>query len=153
MIPRIVHADALLPGDEAPIVDGAVVVDRQGTVLDAGRAVDILPAHAGAIVERISGVLLPGLVNAHVHVELSGLRGKVEGGHGFVPWVERMVGLRASERPQDDADAIERAATEMESTGTVAVGDVTNSLSAVHALSRHGIGGDAFSRTSRSCPP
>jgi cytosine/adenosine deaminase-related metal-dependent hydrolase len=144
MIARIVHADAVLPGDAAPILDGAVVVDARGTLLDVGRAVDILPRHAGASVERICGVLLPGLVNAHLHLELSGLRGKVAGGHGFVPWVDRMVGLRASERPEDDADAIERAATEMESSGTVAVGDVTNSLGAVHALARHGIGGIVF---------
>jgi cytosine/adenosine deaminase-related metal-dependent hydrolase len=55
-----------------------------------------------------------------------------------------MVGLRAAERPEDDAAAIERAATEMESSGTVAVGDVTNALGAVHALARHGIGGIVF---------
>jgi cytosine/adenosine deaminase-related metal-dependent hydrolase len=144
MIPRIVHADALLPGDEAPIADGAVVVDGRGTLLDAGRAVDVLPRHAGASVERISGVLLPGLVNAHAHVELSALRGKIAGGHGFVPWVDRMMAVRSSERPEDDADSIERAANEMQSSGTVAVGDVTNSLGAVHALARHGIGGIVF---------
>jgi aminodeoxyfutalosine deaminase len=87
---------------------------------------------------------LPGLVNAHAHVELSALRGKIAGGHGFVPWVERMMGMRAAERPEEDTGAIERAASEMDGFGTVAVGEVTNTLAAVGALARHGIGGIVF---------
>jgi cytosine/adenosine deaminase-related metal-dependent hydrolase len=144
MTPRIVHADAILPGEDAPIRDGAVVIDADGTVLEVGRAAEVLPRHAGAPIERTIGVLLPGLVNAHAHVELSSLRGKVTGGHGFVPWVDRMMGLRASERPEEDGDSMERAAAEMENSGTIAVGEVTNTLAAVSALTRHGIGGAVF---------
>jgi cytosine/adenosine deaminase-related metal-dependent hydrolase len=144
MKPRVVRADALLPGDEPPIRDGALVLDEDGTVLDVGPAADVLPRHAGAPVEIARGVVMPGLVNAHAHVELSALRGKVSGGHGFVPWVERMMGLRASERPEDDSGAIERAAEEMAKFGTAAVGEVTNTLAAAGALVRHGIGGALF---------
>jgi cytosine/adenosine deaminase-related metal-dependent hydrolase len=144
MTPRIVRADAILPGEERPFYDGALVIGDEGTILDVGRAEDILPRHAGADVERVEGALLPGLVNAHAHVELSALRGKVAGGHGFVPWLERMMGTRAAERPEDDADAIEHAAADLEKLGTVAVGDVTNTLSAVGALARHHIGGIVF---------
>src|SRR5262249_40613486 len=46
--------------------------------------------------------------------------------------------------PEEDAGAIEQAAKDLESFGTVAIGDVTNTLSAVHALARHGIGGIVF---------
>src|SRR5258706_4700636 len=144
MTPRILHADAILPGDEAPIRDGALALSADGEVTDLGPASDVLPRHAGAPIERLRGVLLPGLVNAHTHLELSALRGKVAGGHGFVPWVERMMGLRASEAPEDDVESIERAASEMESAGTAAVGEVTNTLAAVGALARHGIGGAIF---------
>jgi len=144
MTPRIFHADAILPGEEAPLYDGALVIDENGMLLDVGPAGEVLPRHAGAPVQRMIGVLLPALVNAHAHVELSALRGKVSGGHGFVPWVERMMGLRAAERPEDDAEAIELAAADMERFGTVAVGEVTNTLGAVGALARHGIGGAVF---------
>jgi cytosine/adenosine deaminase-related metal-dependent hydrolase len=144
MMPRVVHADALLPGEDAPIRDAALVLDQDGAVLDVGRAADLLPKHAGAPVEIARGVVMPGLVNAHTHVELSAMRGKVSGGHGFVPWVERLMGLRASERPEDDAEAIERAAAELEQFGTAAVGEVTNTLSAMGALARHGLCGSIF---------
>jgi cytosine/adenosine deaminase-related metal-dependent hydrolase len=141
---RVVHADALLAGDVAPLRDGALVLDEEGTVLDVGRAADVLPRHAGAPVEIARGVVMPGLVNAHTHVELSALRGKVSGGHGFVPWVERMMGLRASERPEEDTEAIERAVEELDRFGTVAVGEVTNTLAAMGALARRGVGGSIF---------
>jgi cytosine/adenosine deaminase-related metal-dependent hydrolase len=141
---RVVRADALLPGDEPPLRDGALVLDEAGTVVDVGPATDLLPRHAGASIEIVRGVVMPGLVNAHAHVELSALRGKVSGGHGFVPWVERMMGLRAAERPEEDAAAIERAAEEMAQFGTALIGEVTNTLAAVGALARHGIGGALF---------
>ena len=141
---RVVCADALVPGEERPLRDAAVVLGEDGTVLDVGKSGDLLPRHAGAAVERVKGVLLPALVNAHAHVELSALRGKVQGGAGFVRWVESMIAVRASERPEEDEAAIEHAAAELEAHGTAAIGEVTNTLAAVPALARRGIGGAVF---------
>jgi cytosine/adenosine deaminase-related metal-dependent hydrolase len=141
---RALHADAVVTGDREPIRDAAVVVGESGEIVDVGPAGAVLPRHAGAPVERIQGVLVPGLVNAHVHLELSALRGQVPGGAGFVPWVEHLIGARAENDPEADAEAIARAVDELDSFGTVAVGEVTNSLAAVRALSRRGIAGCVF---------
>jgi cytosine/adenosine deaminase-related metal-dependent hydrolase len=96
---RILHADAVITGDAEVIGDGAVVVDPLGEVVEVGPAGDVVQRHAGAKVERVRGALLPGLVNAHVHLELSALRGQVPGGAGFVPWVEHMLAVRAERGP------------------------------------------------------
>ncbi|HEY5145255.1 MAG TPA: amidohydrolase family protein, partial [Polyangiaceae bacterium] len=141
---RAVHADAIITGDGGVLRDGAVVVEDDGTINDLGPAAEVLPRHAGLPVERSRGALLPGLVNAHTHLELSALRGQVTGGSGFVPWVEQMIGARAEAFPEDDAEAIEQAVAELESYGTVAVGEVSNSLSAVQSLARHGFVGRIF---------
>jgi len=141
---RAVHADVVVTGDADPIRDGAVVVDPGGCVVDVGPAGAVLPRHAGASVERVRGVLLPGLVNAHTHLELSALRGQVRGGAGFVPWVEELMGMRAESRPEDDAPAIDRAVDELDAFGTAAVGEVTNSLAAVWPLARRNIAGCVF---------
>jgi len=141
---RLVHTDALVLGDGAPILDGAVAIGDRGEILDSGGAGEVLPRHAGAPIERVRGAVLPGLVNAHTHLELSALRGRVPGGSGFVPWVEQMIGVRSELRPEDDAAAVERAVDELVSCGTVAVGEVTNSLAAVRALARAGIVGCVF---------
>jgi aminodeoxyfutalosine deaminase len=141
---RIVHADAVVTGEREVIADGAVVFDRRGEVLDVGPAAGTLQAHAGASVERVRGAVLPGLVNAHVHLELSALRGQVPGGAGFVPWVEHMLAVRAELAPEQDRDAIERAVDDLVGFGTVAVGEVTNTLAAVRALARRGLVGHVF---------
>ena len=141
---RVLHSDAVITGDGDPIADGAVVVDACGEVHDVGPAVDLLPRHAGAPVERIRGVLAPGLVNAHTHLELSALRGEVPGGAGFVPWVEQLIGARAEASPHEDRDAIGRAVDELVAFGTAAVGEVTNTLAAVRPLAQRGIAGCVF---------
>lgn len=141
---RALHADAVVVGDGAPVVDGAVVVDASGEIHAVGRAADVLPRHAGVPVERVRGVVLPGLVNAHTHLELSALRGCVPGGAGFVPWVEHLIGSRDELQPESDAAAIERAVDELQACGTVAVGEVTNSLAAVTTLARRGFVGCVF---------
>jgi aminodeoxyfutalosine deaminase len=141
---RAVHADAVVTGDGEPLRDGAVLFDVRGAIADVGPASEILPRHAGAAIERVRGVVLPGLVNAHTHLELSALRGTVPGGAGFVPWVEHMIGVRAEIQPEQDAAAIEGAVAELESCGTTAVGEVTNSLAAVPALVRRGLVGSVF---------
>ncbi len=144
MATRALHADGVITGDGAALRDGAVVIGDDGTVHDVGRAEDVLARHAGLAVERIDGVIFPGLVNAHTHIELTAFRGQVPGGAGFVPWVEKLIGARSEAPPEDDTEAIERGVAELVDAGTVAVGEVTNSLAAVAALARAGIGGSVF---------
>jgi cytosine/adenosine deaminase-related metal-dependent hydrolase len=144
MTPRILHADGVLPGDTAPFLDGAVVVSETGTIVEVGPAAEVIPRHTGLRVDRIRGVVFPGLINAHTHVELSAMRGKIPGGAGFVPWVERLVTTRPELDEVEVDEAIERAAKDLARFGTAAVGEVTNALAAVGALARNGIGGWVF---------
>lgn len=141
---RVLHADHVLPGDVPPIADGAVVVDGSGVVVEIGPATSVLPQYAGLPVERVRGVVFPGLVNAHTHLELSSMRGKVPGGHGFVQWVDRLITTRSETLADEDSEAIERGIDEIARSATVAVGDITNSLGAVMPLARRGIGGCVF---------
>ncbi len=141
--PRAVHADAVIVGDGTPIRDGAVVVAGSGEVLAVGPASVVLPEHGGVAVERVRGVVLPGLVNAHTHVELSVYRGRVTGGRGFVDWVDRFITTRG-EMHDEEAEGIERGVAELVAACTAAVGDVTNSLGAVRPLARAGIAGCVF---------
>jgi len=142
--PRAVHADAVVVGDGAPIADGAVVVSGRGVVVEVGVAGEVLPRHQGIAVERVRGVVFPGLVNAHTHVELSTYRGRVSGGRGFVDWVDRFVALRGETAGDEELEGIARGVSELEAACTAAVGEVTNTLAAVHPLARAGIGGCVF---------
>ena len=148
MPPRVVHASWIVPGDEAPIADGALVLDETGTVLDVGPAAEVLPRHAGAAVTREQAIVTPGLVNAHTHLELSALRGAVAGGDGFVPWVGRMMRARRGLDPDEAVDAIARGVDELVAAGTAAVADIGNGTDAYEALASRGMAGWFFLETS-----
>lgn len=121
-------------GERAPLAGGAVVLDERGVVLDVGESGAMRSAHASASWERHDAVLMPGLVNAHTHLELSSLRGHCPGGRGFGPWVSGMLEARERFQPEHDAEAIEEGVSELLRCGTVAVGEVSNTLSAVPSL-------------------
>ena len=140
----IVHADHVLTGDGAPVADGAIVFDAEGTVVEVGKASDVLPRHQGLQTRHVRGVVFPGLVNAHTHIELSNLRGKIAGGRGFVQWVDTLVATRTESTPDEEAEAVDLAVADLARFGTVAVGEITNSLSAVAALARSGLAGSVF---------
>lgn len=89
---------------------------------------------AGSVEELGEGVLLPGLVNAHCHLELSALAGRIASGRGFTAWVAALVEARASLSPEVADGATAQAIATLERTGTVAVGDVSNALAHLDRL-------------------
>jgi len=80
------------------------------------------------------GVLMPGLVNAHCHLELSHLLGRLDRSHGFAHWVEDLVARRVGDGPGAVRAAAAKAIRQMVATGTVAVGDVSNDLAHLDLL-------------------
>ncbi len=141
---KMFHASAVIRGDAPALRDAAVVIDEMGGVIDVGPASELTSRHASATLERLRGVVFPGLVNAHTHVELSALRGRVPGGSGFVAWVEHMLSVRADVQPESDELAISQAVSELWDFGTALVGDVSNSLASLAPLGRKGLSGWVF---------
>ncbi len=133
-----------------PVAEGAVLIDGQGTIVAVGRRTDLLQRHPGAPEERGAGALLPGLVNAHCHLELSALAERVSGHDGLVSWVGRLMAATAAEAETATtasdrrAAAAHRAAIQMAAAGTAAIGDVGNSLDAVTAVADAGLRGVVF---------
>ena len=100
-----------------------------GTVLittEDGTVVDLLPeADAGDDTEQYPGLLSPGFINAHCHLELSHLEGLVPAGTGLVDFLLQVVQKRDSVKV-DIQQAIRAADAAMEAAGIVAVGDICN---------------------------
>jgi cytosine/adenosine deaminase-related metal-dependent hydrolase len=119
--------------------DGAVALEDD-RILEVGPRAEVEARHGRA--ERLEAVLLPALVNAHTHLELSHLRGRVAGGAGLVPWIRGLLAARA-EAP-DPGGAIAEAVAELDRAGVAAVGEVTNTLAALPALARAGVAGTLF---------
>ncbi|MGE5126346.1 MAG: amidohydrolase family protein, partial [Betaproteobacteria bacterium] len=137
----------MLPISGPPLRCGRVAV-AGGRIAWVGRAGDAGEPRA-PLRDLGPGVLLPGLVNAHCHLELSHLAGRVPFGGGFVAWIEALVAERGRSSPlaaaggtaappaaePDEARAATlRAIRFLEERGTVAVGDVSNALAHLDAL-------------------
>lgn len=144
MIVTLLHANWVVPVTSGVIEHGAVAVDSEGVIVAVGKTADLNRQFPSAPKQQLRGAILPGLVNAHTHVELSALRGLVAGGHGLVPWVQKLMpAARAVGCDVKDA-ALFAAAAELWSTGTAAVGDVGNSLASLPALSSQALQGTFF---------
>lgn len=82
-------------------------------------------------------VLLPGLVNAHTHLELSWLEGRVPPQDSMDAWIRTMMGIRRTGPRGGEAfvaSTMHAAIAAMRATGTVLVGDVSNSLVSIAPL-------------------
>ena len=133
-------ADWILPISDAPL-DGGVVT------LDDGRIVSVAAGKSDADVALGRAVVLPGLVNAHTHLELSYLRGRIAPAARFLDWVRPMLAARQERSSIDDAAILRAAAQaiqEARATGTALVGDVTNTLATVSALADAGMPAHVF---------
>jgi cytosine/adenosine deaminase-related metal-dependent hydrolase len=89
-------------------------------------------------------VILPGLVNAHTHLELSWMHGQVPPSASMPGWVERLLALRRAPGAADVPGSIARALREVRACGTAAVGDVTNTLEAYGPLLDSELSGCVF---------
>lgn len=99
--------------------------DPSGRLVDLERA-DRIDSRAG--VEFFSGLLIPGMVNAHCHLELSWLRGRIPRGCGLAGFADAMVSVRAQGKAAE-AERVEAAAYRdavMYREGIVAVADICN---------------------------
>ncbi len=124
----LVRAAWVCPVATPPLRDGWVhVVDGRVAAVGDGR--DAPPTPHTLDLGPVA--VLPGLVNAHTHLELSWLRGRVPPAADFLTWVGQLMATRRSfERADDPAvmAPIAAAIAEMRASGTVAVGDIANAL-------------------------
>ena len=135
-----VRARWVLPIDRPPLADAWVHV-AEGRVAGVGQGRS--PAEARDLGDV---AILPGLVNAHTHLELSWMAGLVPPAASMDVWIRALLRVRAGASPGFDAEreAAVFAAHAMRDAGTVLVGDISNSLAFVDVLGDAGVGGVVF---------
>lgn len=144
------RADWVVPVSGPPIRDGWLSIDR-GRIASVGRrpAVPAVSVDHAPAPERDLGrvAVLPGLVNAHTHLELSYLRDVVPPASNFVQWARHIMGARRGHPdPWSPAiiAAVEQAIEESKDAGTALVGDISNTLVTPSPLAAGGLGGVVF---------
>ncbi len=127
------QADQVFTGTK--LLDGhpVLVVREDGTIEGIINKED-----AGEDIQVLKGLLSPGFVNAHCHLELSHLKNVIPAYTGLQEFVKQIVALRKVDE-HVIADAIEKAEDEMFENGIVAVGDICNTLDTLEQKLKHRI--------------
>ncbi|MEI6815735.1 MAG: amidohydrolase family protein [Bacteroidota bacterium] len=120
---RKITADYIFPITSKPLKDGVITIDDKGTILD------ISPQMMGdddqSDLEYHRGIIIPGFINCHCHLELSFFKGMLKEHTGLDVFIRDILALQ---RPELEVilKSIDEAENEMMENGIVAVGDISN---------------------------
>ena len=126
----VYRASWILPVVGDPIADGWVAIEH-------GRIAGVGVGDTPNAVDLGHVVILPALVNAHTHLELSHLRGVVPPANQFLDWIGEVVAARRRLSDPEGAAVLQAARAAIEesrASGTGLLGDVSNTLVTVPLL-------------------
>ncbi len=124
----ILCARTLLPVSSPPIHGGGVLMCGGG-IREVGKAAELARTHPRArMVDLGDGILMPGLVNAHTHLELGWIRGHIGGFTGFTEWLEQVIAAKREAPPGDDelGRSVQEGIDALIASGVTCVGEVSS---------------------------
>src|SRR5881398_3420032 len=120
----IIRARTVVTMDGAPIENGAVAVSKN-QIADVGKFDEIRARNAGEIVDLGEQALLPGLINAHCHLDYTCLRGKIPPQKLFADWIHAINTEKANLSPKDYLASINDGFSEAKRFGTTTIANLT----------------------------
>lgn len=138
-----VAAGWVLPVLGPPIRDGAVLLDEDGVIRAVGPEAG-LPHPPGVPEVRIpGGIVLPGLVNAHTHLELTGMAGAVRS-DDFPGWIRGIRAAKAARSRPDFLAAARQGVRDGWAEGVTCVADTGDTGTVIEALAELGGRGTCY---------
>lgn len=122
---RKFKADGIFNGSELLLSNKLLITNNEGII----EAI-IDEQDAGDDIETFSGILSPGFINSHCHLELSCMKNVIETGTGLVDFLISVVSKRGKTK-EEILNAIIAADKEMYDKGIVAVGDICNTTDSI----------------------
>jgi aminodeoxyfutalosine deaminase len=110
----------LVPMEGEPIENAAFVVENN-RFLDVGPASRVVERHPGEFVDLGECIVLPGLINAHCHLDYSSLRGSILPSRDFPRWISRINALKRSLGDDDYLNAMDLGFNELQRSGVTSV--------------------------------
>jgi cytosine/adenosine deaminase-related metal-dependent hydrolase len=121
----IVRARVVVTMDGPPIDNCAVAVSGD-QIVDVGEFSEVSKRHSNqTIVDLGNQVLLPGLINAHCHLDYTCLRGKIPPQKSFADWIRAINTEKATLSPDDYVRSINEGFAEAKRFGTTTIANLT----------------------------
>ncbi|MGE5333342.1 MAG: amidohydrolase family protein [Nitrososphaerota archaeon] len=137
-------ARQVFPVSAEPVRDGAIAVDGE-RIVAVGAAADLRERYPGALMVDIGErALVPGLVNAHTHLELTHHVGHVPENLPLIEWIYPLVSYSRTRTPDDFARAAHAGVEMLRASGTVAVGEICTFGQSVRPLVESGLYGVVY---------
>ncbi len=129
---ELIRAARMAPMTGGPLAENWALVHDGETILEAGPYALLKKGFSGSERDMGDVTLAPGLLNAHTHLEMSHLRGKVVSGLGFTGWIRSLTSLPMY--ALEDGD-VKSALREMREAGVCFTADIsTNNANRVAGL-------------------
>ena len=120
----ILRARIVITMDGPPIDNGAVALSGN-KVVDVGKFDEIKTRNGGEIVDVGEQALLPGLINAHCHLDYTCLRGEISPQKSFTDWIRAINAEKAKLSPEDYVRSINEGFAEAKRFGTTTIANLT----------------------------
>jgi aminodeoxyfutalosine deaminase len=119
----IIRARTVVTMDR-PIENGAITISGN-RIVDAGNFDEIKARHTGEVIDLGEQALLPGLINAHCHLDYTCLRGKIPSQKSFSDWIRAINTEKAQLSPHDYIASINEGFAEAKRFGTTTIANLT----------------------------
>src|SRR5436853_1663978 len=120
-----IRARVVVTMDGPPIDNGAVVVSGD-RIVDVGKFFEISKQYSGEeVVDLGEQAMLPGLINAHCHLDYTCLRGKIPRQKSFTYWIRAINAEKAKFSPEDYVRSINEGFAEAKRFGTTTIVNLT----------------------------
>ncbi len=137
------RAGWVLPVDAPPIERGAVLVGPHGFIERVGPASEVPSPPGVETLESPDAAIVPGLVNAHTHLELTGFDGLVPD-DDFVTWITRLRELKEQRSRETYLEAAKEGLRDCWASGVTTVADTGDRGVVARALAELGGSGVAY---------
>ncbi|MCW3085298.1 MAG: hypothetical protein JWP12_2664 [Bacteroidetes bacterium] len=122
---RKISASYIFPVASSPVKNGVISIDDDGTIVSIAAPTN----EKDAAVEFYEGIICPGFINTHCHLELSHFRGQMTEKAGMTQFIKEILSKRPHFTPEEIQKGIAAGEAEMISNGIMAVGDISNDSS------------------------
>ncbi|MBN2320203.1 MAG: amidohydrolase family protein [Acidobacteria bacterium] len=128
MIKKIIHrAKYILPDPYTFLKNGAIEITEDGRIASIAPWRELSGPAGNGAVDWGAAIIMPGLVNAHVHMELTSLHNCLPQFHSFTDWLSQLIAKRQAWNLEHFRSSIREGIAQSLAAGTTTVGDVSSS--------------------------